>query len=43
MNSAPFKILLVEDSPSDAALLQESLTQEAERFEFTHVETWAKR
>jgi signal transduction histidine kinase len=36
------RILLVEDSPSDAALLQESLmeTRLAE-FEFTHVETWS--
>jgi signal transduction histidine kinase len=42
MNSAPLKILLVEDSPSDAALLQESLTQSGfERFEFTHAERWA--
>ena len=43
MNSAPLKILLVEDSPSDAALLQESLIQSGlERFEFTHVECWAE-
>jgi signal transduction histidine kinase/DNA-binding NarL/FixJ family response regulator len=42
MNQAPLKILLVEDSPSDAALLQESLTQSGfERFEFTHAERWA--
>ena len=42
MKSAPLKILLVEDSPSDAALLQESLTQSGfERFEFTHAERWA--
>jgi len=35
------KILLVEDSPSDAALLQESLLQnEAGGFEFTHAESW---
>ena len=36
------RILLVEDSPSDAALLQESLleTRLAE-FDFTHVETWS--
>jgi len=33
--------LLVEDSPSDAALLQESLLQnEAGGFEFTHAESW---
>ncbi len=43
MNLAPLKILLVEDSPSDAALLQESLTQGGlERFEFTHAECWAE-
>src|ERR1017187_7984748 len=42
MDLAPLKILLVEDSPSDAALLQESLTQSGlERFEFTHAECWA--
>ena len=40
MNSVPLKILLVEDSPSDAALLQESLIQNDQgRFEFTHVES----
>jgi signal transduction histidine kinase len=43
MDMAPLKILLVEDSPSDAALLQESLTQSGlERFEFTHAERWAE-
>jgi signal transduction histidine kinase len=43
MNLAPLKILLVEDSPSDAVLLRESLTQSGlERFEFTHVERWAE-
>ena len=43
MNSAPLKVLLVEDSPSDAALLKESLTQSGlEHFEFTHVECWAE-
>ena len=42
MNSAPLKILLVEDSLSDAALLRESLTQNGfEHFEFTHAECWA--
>jgi signal transduction histidine kinase len=41
MKSAPLKILLVEDSLSDAALLKESLTQNGlERFEFTHAECW---
>jgi len=35
------KILLVEDSLSDAALLQESLVQnEGGGFEFTHAESW---
>jgi len=43
MNSAPFKILLVEDSPSDAVLLRESLIQNGQgRFEFTHVESLAE-
>jgi signal transduction histidine kinase/DNA-binding NarL/FixJ family response regulator len=43
MNSAPLKILLVEDSPSDAALLRESLTQSGfEHFEFTHAECWTE-
>jgi CheY-like chemotaxis protein/anti-sigma regulatory factor (Ser/Thr protein kinase) len=37
----PLKILLVEDSPSDAALLQESLAQTAqEQLEFTHADCW---
>ena len=37
------KVLLVEDSPSDAALVEESLTQEGlGQFEFTHVETLAE-
>ncbi len=36
------RILLVEDSPSDAALLQESLADaQSGEFEFTHVECWA--
>jgi signal transduction histidine kinase len=36
------RVLLVEDSPSDAALLQESLAETGlAAFEFTHVETWA--
>ena len=43
MDLAPLKILLVEDSPSDAALLQESLTQSGlEQFEFTLAECWAE-
>jgi signal transduction histidine kinase len=34
------RVLLVEDSPSDAALIEESLTQEGlGQFEFSHVET----
>jgi signal transduction histidine kinase len=37
------KILLVEDSPSDAALLKESFTEDGlGQFEFTHVETLAE-
>jgi signal transduction histidine kinase len=38
----PVRILLVEDSASDAALLQESLTETGlGAFGFTHVESWA--
>jgi signal transduction histidine kinase len=41
MKPAAIKVLLVEDSASDAALLQESLCQNwPGEFEFTHVETW---
>ena len=40
MTPAPVIILLIEDSPSDAVLLQESLTQnDLGRFQFTHAET----
>lgn len=40
MSTAPISVLLVEDSPSDAALLQESLNGcEPGQFQFTHVET----
>jgi signal transduction histidine kinase len=43
MTPAPLKLLLVEDSPSDAALLQESLTQnEGVRFKITQAETLAE-
>ena len=43
MKPAAIKILLVEDSLTDAALLQESLTQpESGRFEFTLAESWAE-
>ncbi|MGB7746530.1 MAG: response regulator [Verrucomicrobiia bacterium] len=43
MNPASLKILLVEDSPSDAALLRESLIRSGhEHFEFTHAERWAE-
>jgi PAS domain S-box-containing protein len=39
----PIRVLLVEDSPSDAELLQESLAQsDPGGFNFNHVETWAK-
>ncbi len=42
-SSSPIKILLVEDSPSDAALLQESLHHnEPGRFKFTQAETLAQ-
>ena len=43
MSAAPVKILLVEDSPTDAALLRESLSQAGiGGFDFTHVESWAE-
>jgi PAS domain S-box-containing protein len=43
MGRAPISILLVEDSLSDAALLQESLSATgAGEFDFTHVETLAE-
>ena len=42
MTPPALSILLVEDSPSDAVLLQESLSQhEVGGFQFTHAETWA--
>ena len=42
MNAATVRILLVEDSPSDATLLQESLAEAGPgEFDFTHVECWA--
>ena len=38
------RILLVEDSPSDAVLLQESLVEtRLAEFDFTHVETLGRR
>ncbi|HWH70297.1 MAG TPA: response regulator [Candidatus Sulfotelmatobacter sp.] len=43
MSALPLHILLVEDSPSDALLLQESLMEDnAGQFHFTHAETWAE-
>jgi signal transduction histidine kinase len=43
MLSRPVTVLLVEDSPSDAELLKESLTQDnLGDFRFTHVETLAE-
>jgi signal transduction histidine kinase len=43
MTSAAVSILLVEDSPHDAVLLQESLSLDgAGGFNFSHVETWAE-
>jgi signal transduction histidine kinase len=42
MSNAPLKVLLVEDSPSDGALLQESLRDGAlGKFQFTVAESWA--
>jgi signal transduction histidine kinase len=41
MNPNPVRVLLVEDSPSDALLLRESLSEtDLGGFEFTHVECW---
>jgi signal transduction histidine kinase len=41
MNVAPVRVLLVEDSASDAVLLQESLAEnQPGEFNFTHVESW---
>ena len=43
MNAAPVRVLLVEDSASDALLLQESLAETRPgEFDFTHVECWAE-
>ncbi len=42
MAPSPLKILLVEDSLSDATLLQESLSQAGGHFHFTHVASWAE-
>jgi signal transduction histidine kinase len=43
MNPAAVRVLLVEDSPSDAHLLQESLAEARPgEFDFTHVECWAQ-
>ncbi len=43
MSTATVKLLLVEDSPSDAALLRESLSQNGiAGFDFTHAESWAE-
>lgn len=43
MNSEPVRILLVEDSPSDAQLLQESLGETGlGRFEFVQAACWAE-
>ena len=43
MDAARVSILLVEDSPSDADLLQEALCEDARgEFEFSLAETWAE-
>jgi signal transduction histidine kinase len=43
MSAAAVRILLVEDSPSDAHLLQESLAEARPgEFDVTHVDCWAK-
>jgi signal transduction histidine kinase len=42
MSKAEVNVLLVEDSLSDAVLLQEALSeQDAGQFKFTHAESWA--
>jgi CheY-like chemotaxis protein len=39
MNATPIQVLLVEDNPGDARLVQESLAEEpSRRFSLTHVE-----
>jgi signal transduction histidine kinase len=43
MSEPPLKVLLVEDNPSDAALLREALSQNSPGgFDFTLAETWAE-
>src|ERR1035437_3712886 len=43
MKPKPVRVLLVEDSASDALLLQESLGESRPgEFDFTHVESWAE-
>ena len=43
MNATTLRLLLVEDSPSDALLLQASLSEAGVvGFDFTHVECWAE-
>jgi signal transduction histidine kinase len=43
MEAQPLKVLLVEDSPSDAMLLQESLSHtRLGQVHFTHVESWGE-
>ena len=42
MNPNTVRVLLVEDSPSDALVLQESLSEAGfGGFQFTHIECWA--
>ena len=43
MNPAPARVLLVEDSTSDALLLRESLAEARPgELDFTHVESWVE-
>lgn len=42
MNHDPCRVLLVEDNPGDARLLQEALKECGARFELTHVEALAR-
>jgi len=43
MSVTAARVLLVEDSPTDAALLRESLSQSGVgEFDFTHAECWGR-
>ena len=42
MSEGKLRILLVEDNPADAELLQETLSGLDERLAITHVERWSR-